>query len=209
MTQRYAEVLDSLRKSYDGSAAERDERAKQDWKVKERDAFLDRLRTIEASTLLEVGAGPGQDAVHFRDGGLTVTAVDPSAEMVALCRAKGLRAYPRDVLNLGFEPASFDAAYALNCLLHVPNADFPDALRAIRDVLAPGGLFFLGVYGGAAEEGVAAEDRHDPPRFFSFRTDEQIIAYARETFEIVDFHTVDVDEGGWHFQALTLAKPLA
>jgi SAM-dependent methyltransferase len=207
MTQRYTEVLDALRTSYDAGAADRDGMAKQDWKIKEREAFLDRLLAIEAGTLLEIGAGTGQDAVSFRDGGLDVTAVDLSPSMVQLCRDKGIRAYPRDFLQLGFEPASFDAVYGMNCLLHVPNADLPAVLRAVRDVLVPGGLFFFGVYGGEAEEGIAAEDHHVPKRFFSFRTDEQIFAYAREEFEIVDFHTID--DGKLHFQALTLARPPA
>jgi SAM-dependent methyltransferase len=207
MTQRYIDVLGALRKSYDATAAERDAMTKQDWKIKERAAFLDRLQTVEASTLLEIGAGTGQDALFFLEGSLTVTAVDPSPEMVERCQAKGVNAYVRDVLNLGFEPASFDAAYAMNSLLHVPNANLPDALRAVREVLAPGGLFFVGVYGGVAEEGVADDDHHDPKRFFSFRTDEQIATYAQEVFEIVDFHTID--DGDLHFQALTLARPLA
>lgn len=206
MTQRYAEVLDALRRSYDATAAERDGMTKQDWKLKERDAFLDRLQTVEASTLLEIGAGTGQDALFFLSGGLSVTAVDPSPEMVQRCLAKGVDASVRDVMNLGFEPASFDAAYAMNSLLHVPNANLPDALRAVREVLNPGGLFFAGVYGGTAEEGIAADDHHDPKRFFSFRTDEQITTYAKEVFEIVDFHTID--DGDLHFQALTLARPM-
>jgi SAM-dependent methyltransferase len=207
MTQRYTEVLDALRTSYDTGAADRDGMAKQDWKIKEREAFLDRLLAIEAETLLEIGAGTGQDAVFFRDGGLDVTAVDLSPAMVELCRDKGIQAYARDFLHLGFEPASFDAVYGMNSLLHVPNADLPEVLRAVRDELVPGGLFFFGVYGGEAEEGIAAEDHQVPKRFFSFRTDEQIFAYAREAFEIVDFHTID--DGKLHFQALTLAKPLA
>jgi SAM-dependent methyltransferase len=206
MTQRYADVLGALRKSYDATAAERDGMTKQDWKIKERDAFLDRLQTVEANTLLEIGAGTGQDAVFFLGGGLTVTAIDPSPEMVERCLAKGVNAYVRDVLNLGLEPASFDAAYAMNSLLHVPNANLPDALRAVRDLLTPGGLFFVGVYGGVAEEGIAADDHHNPKRFFSFRTDEQIATYAQEVFEIVNFHTID--DGDLHFQALTLARPL-
>jgi len=206
MAQRYADVLDALRRSYDGGARERDGMAKQGWKIQERDAFLDRLRAIEAKSLLEIGAGTGQDALFFQESGLTVTAVDLSPAMVERCREKGIQAYARDFLHLGFAPASFDAVFALNCLLHVPNADLPEVLRAIREVLAPGGLFFLGVYGGEPEEGIAAEDHQDPKRFFAFRTDEQILAYAGEAFEIIDFHTVR--DGKIHFQALTLAKPL-
>ena len=64
----------------------------------------------------------------------------------------------------------------------------------------------MGVYGGEAREGTLDDDHQQPKRFFSFRTDEQIFAYANKVFEIVDFHTVD--DGDLHFQALTLAKPL-
>lgn len=206
MTQRYNDLLDSLRRSYDANAADRDAMTKQNWKLTERDAFLDRLRAVEAETLLEIGAGPGVDATFFRGGGLTVTAVDLSPEMVALCQAKGIVAYARDFLDLGFAAGSFDAAHGLNCLLHVPNSDLDAVLRAVREVLKPGGLFFAGVYGGEDREGIAPDDTQEPKRFFSFRTDEQILAYARKVFEVVDFHPVD--DGELHFQALTLAKPL-
>jgi SAM-dependent methyltransferase len=109
-----------------------------------------------------------------------------------------------DFLHLGFPPDSFDAVYALNCLLHVPNADLPAVLEAIRTVLRPGGMFFLGVYGGPGTEGVAEDDVHDPPRFFSWRTDEQIEEFALRSFEIVDFHVIDVGE--LRFQSLTLRR---
>ena len=70
--------------------------------------------------------------------------------------------------------------------------------------MRPGALFFLGVYGGKGEEGPSETDRHDPPRFFSWRTDEQIQEFARVEFEIVDFHVVDVDD--IRFQSLTLRR---
>src|SRR3954466_9620465 len=125
MTSRYADVLADLRAPYDPGAADREKLIKQQFKLDERAAFLDRVRAIEAETLLEVGAGTGQDSLFFAEEGLDVTAVDQSPEMVDWCRAKGLRAYVRDVLHLGFEPDSFDAVYTMNCLLHVPNADLP------------------------------------------------------------------------------------
>ena len=205
MTVRYDDVVPDLRASYDGGAAERDRLPKQQFKLDERAAFLDRLRAVQAKTLLEIGAGAGQDAVFFAEEGLDVVAVDLSPEMVAFCRAKGLEAYERDFLHLGFEPASFDAVYALNCLLHVPNADLPEVLRAVRAVLKPGGLFYVGVWGGVSQEGVFAEDTQRPKRFFALRTDAELFRFARESFEVVDFHVTAFEDK--HLQSLTLVRP--
>lgn len=202
---RYGEVIEDLRRAYDGRADERDRMEKQGWKLAERAAFLDRLNAAGHRRLLEIGAGTGQDSLFFQDNGLEVVAVDLSPEMVARCRAKGVDAHVRDFLNLGFAPESFDAVYAVNCLLHVPNADLPTVLEGISAVLRPGGLFYLGVYGGEEREGVAGWDQHDPPRFFSFRSDEAIQRFARGHFDLLDFHVVG--SGEQRFQSLTLSRP--
>jgi SAM-dependent methyltransferase len=205
MTSRYDDVVPDLRASYDDGAAERDNLPRQQFKVEERALFLDRLRAVEAKTLLEIGAGTGQDAVFFAEEGLDVVAVDLSPEMVAFCRAKGLEAYERDFLHLGFEPGSFDAVYAMNSLLHVPNADLPEVLRAVRTVLKPGGLFYLGVWGGVSQEGIFDEDRQRPKRFFALRTDAELFRFARESFEIIDFHVTAFEDK--HLQSLALVRP--
>ena len=194
MTLRYEDVLADLRAWYDGEAAGPDGRAKPRLELDERAAFLDRLRVIEASSLLEVGAGTGQDGVYFRDAGLRVVAVDLSPEMVRRCREKGLEAQVRDVKHLGMPVGSFDAVWAMNCLLHVPDADLPAALREIRSALRPGGLFYVGL--GSEPSGP----------FVAHRSDEQVFTAVREAFEVVDFHTV-TDEGR-RFQALTAVRPL-
>ena len=67
--------------------------------------------------------------------------------MVERCRAKGIEAHVMDFLHLDFPAGSFDAVFAMNCLLHVPNQDLPAVLAAVRSI-RPGGLFFVGVYGG-------------------------------------------------------------
>lgn len=205
MTPRYDDVVPGLRASYDRAAEQRDAMTKQPFKLDERAAFLDRLRVAEAKSLLEVGAGTGQDSAYFAGEGLDVVAIDLSPEMVARCRAKGVEAYERDLLNMGFEEESFDAAYAMNCLLHVPNQDLPEVLRAIAAVLKPGGLFFLGQWGGPSREGIHPQDDQEPKRFFAWRTDAEIFTYAREVFEILDFHTVE--DRSLHFQSLTLVRP--
>jgi SAM-dependent methyltransferase len=199
---RYEEVMRELRAAYATSAADRDRRVKEPWKVDERAIFLERLKREGKTRLLEIGAGTGQDGAFFVEQGLEVVVTDLSPEMVALCREKGLDAYVMDFLHLDFPSESFDAVFAVNCLLHVPNADLPSVLKVVHDLLVPGGLLFLGVYGGQAQEGIAEDDWHDPPRFFSRRTDEQIRVFVQKDFEIVDFRVVRPDD--LHFQSLTL-----
>lgn len=73
-------------------------------------------------------------------------------------------------------------------------------------MLKPGGLFFVGLWGGSAQEGVLPGDPQVPPRFFAFRTDAEIFDFANESFEVLDVHTVEDD--GLHFQSLTLVRPV-
>lgn len=139
----YLRVVTSLRKSYSREKAEeRDQAEKEWWKVEERQHFLSLLQQEEKGKLLEVGAGTGTDSLFFQENGLEVVCTDLSPDMVALCREKGLNAYVMDFLSLDFLPASFDAIYALNCLLHVPTLALPKVLQKLRDLLRMEGLFF-------------------------------------------------------------------
>ena len=203
----YDEVLPDLRTAYDRGASQREALAKPEWKLVERDSFLDRLRIAGATRLLEVGAGSGQDSLFFAQAGLTVVATDLSPAMVGYCQAKGLDALVADVLSLGsvFEPGSFDAIYSANCLLHVPDADLPVALHTLAGLLRLGGLLYLGVWGGRDFEGHLESEDHEPKRFFAWRTDERLLGYVSRDFEVVEFHTVDA---GWrhHYQSLTLRR---
>ncbi|HEU0240327.1 MAG TPA: class I SAM-dependent methyltransferase [Micromonosporaceae bacterium] len=206
VTVRYDDVLGPLRTAYDARAAWRDGLSKEPWKLAERRTFRERL--APGARLLEIGAGTGHDSAYFQAEGLSVVAVDLSAVMVELCRAKGVEAHVMDFLHLDFAAGSFDAVYALNCLLHVPNHDLPAVLAAIRAILRPGGLLFVGVYGGdQSAEGPLRDDEHVPARFFSWRTDDQLLGFAtRARFDVVDFHPVDAGDGN-RFQSLTLRRP--
>src|SRR5436305_11462127 len=124
----YDEITESLRVSYDRNVEERDRTPIAPWKLEERGKFLQLLQAGAKNTLLEIGAGPGKDSLYFQENGLQVVSTDLSPEMVKRCREKGLTAYVMDFLHLTFPPASFDAVYALNCLLHVPKTDLPRVL---------------------------------------------------------------------------------
>ncbi|GCE18751.1 class I SAM-dependent methyltransferase [Dictyobacter kobayashii] len=201
----YKQVIATLRQSYNREKAEqRNREAKSPWKITERQHFLELLQQEKKVSLLEIGAGTGVDSLFFREHGLRVVSTDLSPDMVDLCREKGLDAHVMDFLNLDFPAHSFDAIYALNCLLHVPTSDLPLVFQKLRDLLRPGGLFFLGVYGGFEEEGIYEDDQHQPPRFFSHHTDDFMRQATAPYFDLVSFKAIPVRPQYWHFQSIIL-----
>lgn len=194
--------------AYNQHAQEREGQSLSPWKLEERDNFLTILQRMGKHSLLEIGAGTGKDAKFFQDSGLQVVCTDLSPEMIRLCRQRGLHAHVMDLTQLEFPGRSFDAVYALNCLLHVPKAGLRQVLQGIHAVLKPGGLFYLGVYGGYDFEGVWEDDRYEPKRFFSFYTDEHLREVLEILFQVYSFKRIHLerDNPELHFQAFILRK---
>lgn len=198
----------SLRETYNNHAEQRNSnnnsKGLDQWKIDERAAFLNRLMDERKHTLLEIGAGTGRDSLFFAENGLDVLSVDLSDEMVRLCQDKGLNARRMDFYDLDATDDSFDAVFALNCLLHVPKEDIEKVLNEIRRVLKPDGLFFYGVYGGSSSNGIWEKDSYEPKRFFAMYSDDELTKLAEKHFNVLDFHTIPISEGAPHFQSLTL-----
>jgi hypothetical protein len=124
--------------------------------------------------------------------------------MVARCRERGLIAYNQDVMHLDL-PVRFDAAFAMNSLLHTPPGDLPRVLERVKGTIEAGGLFYLGQYGGVAFEGLWLGDSYDPPRYFSRLTDADLLRVVGDVFTVEDFRVVDVGAPDFgHFQAFVL-----
>ncbi len=86
-------------------------------------------------TLLDLGCGPGDDAVHMIRRGVHVTAIDASRPMVEQARAKGVDALCLPIEQLAKVPGPFDGALsnfgALNCVEDVRtfSRDLAELLR--------------------------------------------------------------------------------
>lgn len=200
-------ILDNLRISYNAAADQREASKLQPWKIQERERYLELLRAENATTLLEVGAGTGVHGAWFAEQGLKVVATDLSPVLVEHCRARGLGAYEMDFLSLRFDEP-FDAVFGMNCLLHVPRSELRASLESIANCLNPGGVAYLGQYGGIDREGSWEDDHYEPKRFFAYSTDEAIQAAATEVFEVLDFRSFTVSHDDiTHYQAMTLRRP--
>ena len=203
------ETRDQIKRYYDEEAALRDGKSvRPEWKAKFRQAFLDRALRERKKTLLELGAGPGYDSRFFQDGGLQVTAVDLSAEMVRRCRAKGVEAYELELCRLSELERQFDCLYTLNVLLHIPREDLRQVLAEMDRVLAPEGLVCIGIYG-------AGEDREcrwrkpevsDAERYFCFYARQSLLPLLEERFAVLSFDTYLAGEEENTFHSILLRK---
>jgi SAM-dependent methyltransferase len=195
-----------LRDAYDRRVEERVTRPAPAWEIAERDIFLDVLRRERVTALLELGAATGSDSAFFKAHGFEVVCIDLSPRMVERCRARGLAAHVMDVADLRFPPVSFGAAYAMNCLVHVPRAQLRGVLEGISRVIEPGGLFYLGLYGGREFEGVSDDDDFEPKRFFCHYPDEDLRVHVAEFFSLESFRRIPHGWNGLHFQSLVLRR---
>ena len=199
------QLLESLARSYDARAADRDEAGEPEWRDEIRTDFVSRLP--DAPRVLEIGAGVGYTARWFLDQGVDIVAIDLSPANVELCRSKGVPAEVRDMADLGFADRSFDGVWAASCLMHIPTDDIPEVFGEVGRVLRDGGLIWAGTWGGPTTEGIWEEDWYEPKRFYAIRDDALMRSLYEAHFEVLEFEPFrPIPDYEWHYQSALLRK---
>lgn len=179
MDKRTIQTYDLLAKKYDEETAPF-------WELFPR-TFIDRFIKLTKGKILDVGSGPGRDALILKQGGLDVTCLDASKTMIKLAREKGLESVLGDFNEMPFQDESFNGVWAYTSLLHIPKAEIEKPLDEIRRVLKPGGIFGLGLIEGETE-GYKEIGGIDAARWFSFyKKDEVPELLGGNGFEILYF----------------------
>ena len=109
------------------------------------DLVISKLGPLAGRTVLDVGSGPGRPALGVaRATGASVVGIALSRYQIEVATGKAaaenladrVRFEYADAVDLPFAADSFDAAWAIESLVHMP--DRPAALREIARVLRPG-----------------------------------------------------------------------
>jgi len=107
--------------------------------------ILRALREVDPTpTVLEIGVGTGRIALPLANSGARVFGIDIAPAMLAQLRAKGsdLPVALGEATAPPFPRACFDGALFVHVLHLLPDIDA--ALRAVQDVVRPGGVLMYG-----------------------------------------------------------------
>ena len=143
-------------------------------------AFIESLPA--RGRVLDLGCGPGNAAATMAAAGLEIDAVDASAGMVAVARARhGIAARQGSFADL--DPP-YHGVWANFSLLHAPRAEMPGHLARLHAALAPGGLLHIGLKTGTGAR------RDTLGRLYIYYTEAEIDALlAGAGFDIISRET--------------------
>ncbi len=198
---------DELARFYDREAADGRRGDPEAGRTEHRRHFLELLAAEGRTSVVEVGLGPGRDAAAMLAAGMQVAGVDLAGEHVRLCGALGVDARRGSALALPWTDGSFDAGWTMSTLLHLPDEQIPVALDELGHVVAPGAPIAIGLWGGADLAGYREDDRYDPPRWFRFRTDAQVLAMVDSHGTVEQFTTWQPEGDRFSYQWVVLRTP--
>ncbi|MBL8179728.1 MAG: methyltransferase domain-containing protein [Bryobacterales bacterium] len=104
------------------------------------------LRAFQGcNEVLDTGCGRGEFLESLRDAGMLVKGIDSNAEMVSICRAKGLYAEQADLFHyLGeLDEASLDGIFCSQVVEHLPPDRLPEFLSLAAAALRPKGRIVI------------------------------------------------------------------
>lgn len=113
------------------------------------------VNSLPGGNVLNLGSGPGRDALLLRKAGLTVTCLDGSINMVEATRKLGFHSIHEDMRNMSFPDASFDGVWAYSSLFHVNTKEMKGVLDIIHRILKKDGQMLLGLIEGDGDEEIS------------------------------------------------------
>ena len=164
------------------------------------DAFLEAELIRFASSvgrigtkIIDLGSGPGSEAIQLKQLGLNPICVDNAAGMVIECRKRGLEAHLMDFSSLNFCDSSFAGAWMSFSLLHVPKRDASAVIQQVHRVLQPNGIFYVSLFEGVGEGLRPANvDRFGCERYFAYYQQSEMERLLSGWFKICNSSRLDI-----------------
>jgi GNAT superfamily N-acetyltransferase/SAM-dependent methyltransferase len=139
----------------------------------QRSGLVDHLLALVpvGARVLELGSGPGRDALALEAAGLHVDRTDGARSFVEQLRAEGHVARVLDV-RTGMFGSGYDAVFANAVLLHVQRSELTGVLRRALVAVRPGGVLAATLKRGDGDAWSTA--KVDRARHFTYWTEDEL-----------------------------------
>jgi 2-polyprenyl-3-methyl-5-hydroxy-6-metoxy-1,4-benzoquinol methylase len=151
---------------------------------------------LAGKKVLEIGCGPGTDSHYLQQMGLNVTATDFSGKFVQIVKERypTLTVRQMDMTSPDLPEISFDGIYGFACFIHIPRKLADQTLSALRRLLVPGGILFLGMIKSTKVNEYIIPNwcgMDNNPVLFTCYDEAEIESRLKKVgFEHVEFHTI-------------------
>ncbi len=168
----------------------------------------------QGGKIIDLGSGPGRDAIYLQKKGTYVLCCDFSLQMLDRCSAKGLETRLMNYeAELGLFPdSSLDGLWTNCSLTTTPESKIEIVLKEIYRILKPNSPAFFGfIEGDFREEGGISPDRkYELPRF-RFRANRKQIKdlIEKSGLKMINFGVVPKEISGKNTYLKYLCTKLA
>lgn len=151
---------------------------------------------LKPGKVLELGCGPGRNAIYFAQKGCPVDGVDLSKETLKWAEERtiemnvtGINFINENIFNLNIEEGTYDIVYDSGCFHHIAPHRRMDYIELVKRALKPGGFFAITCFLQGGELGGAEISDWDVYRLRSLQgglgfTEEKLRAIFKDLEEI-------------------------
>lgn len=151
------------------------------------------LKLLKGKRILDLGCGPGDHALHFKQLGFEVKAVDYSEKMIEIAKSKGVDGELMDIEELEFPANSFDGIWSDTSLLHIKKSELPKVIKKLHDILDKDGILYISIFEGRGERYIV-DGGLSEKRYFAFWEKNELANLFLEYFNLEHFFGVSVRE---------------
>lgn len=150
--------------------------------------------------VLELGCGPGRNAIYFANKGCSVDAVDLSIESLKWAKERAIESNVNvnfihsNIFELDIEEGAYDIVYDSGCFHHIAPHRRMSYINLVKNALKPNGYFAMTCFVRGGELGGAEISDWDVYRLLSLEgglgyTEEKLVAIFKD-FKIIEIRNM-------------------
>ncbi|NHM33973.1 class I SAM-dependent methyltransferase [Neobacillus terrae] len=154
---------------------------------------------FQSGKVLELGCGPGRNAIYFVEKGCLVDAVDLSRETLNWARERAIERNVRvnfiesNIFNLDIEEGTYDIVYDSGCFHHIAPHRRLSYINLVNRALKPNGFFAITCFVPGGELGGSEISDWEVYRLLNLKGG---LGYSEEKLKSIfkDFRVIEIRE---------------